>query len=172
MITFIVGGVRSGKSSYGEQLALKGKGRKVYIATAIPFDGEMKKRIDQHIEDRGKAFLTFESPFGLEDVVKDLSFGDVVLLDCLTVLVNNMIYKKQEEIPEKIIRWMKEIHHKTGNLILVSNDIFKETKDSYSEETLDYLKVLGMVHKQVAKASDVVIEMQFGIKKVWKGDLL
>ena len=63
-ITFVVGGARSGKTRYAEQLA-KGVKRKTYIATALPFDEEMRERIRLHQDRRGEGWVTIETELDL-----------------------------------------------------------------------------------------------------------
>lgn len=92
-IILVTGGARSGKSGYSESLA-KNLGENIlYIATAIPFDGEMKNRIAKHQKTRPKSWETYE---GYEDLYKKiLTCGekyDGILLDCITVMITNIMF--------------------------------------------------------------------------------
>lgn len=92
-IILITGGARSGKSSYAENMA-KVYGEKVlYIATAIPYDEEMRERIMKHKEARPANWHTYEGYKNLKSVFEknDLNF-EVVLLDCITVMVTNLMF--------------------------------------------------------------------------------
>ena len=100
-ITFILGGARSGKSRHAVQLA-KGTGKKtVFIATAVAFDDEMKRRIAMHKTERPPDWVTIDEPKAVSSVVKSLGpeFGTVVI-DCLTLLISNHLMEDQdEEVP-------------------------------------------------------------------------
>ena len=65
-ITFLTGGCRSGKSRYALELAEKIiDNTKIFIATCMPFDEEMKQRGARHQKDRGKSWITLEVPIDL-----------------------------------------------------------------------------------------------------------
>jgi adenosylcobinamide kinase / adenosylcobinamide-phosphate guanylyltransferase len=95
-VTLITGGARSGKSAHALKLArggsAPGAARRFFIATAQPTDVEMEARITHHKEARGADFETIEEPLHLADAVKSLAGrADVVVLDCLTLWVSNMM---------------------------------------------------------------------------------
>ena len=74
-ITLITGGARSGKSSFALSLGLRNYSKRAFIATAVPFDQEMKERISRHREERGDQFHTIEEPIDLPRVLTDLPGG-------------------------------------------------------------------------------------------------
>lgn len=94
-LILVLGGARSGKSSFAETL-VKGTGSKVtgskvtYIATCQALDGEMAERIQLHQERRPAGWVTVEEPLQVADRLLELD-SDVVLLDCLTLLVTNLL---------------------------------------------------------------------------------
>jgi adenosylcobinamide kinase/adenosylcobinamide-phosphate guanylyltransferase len=95
-ITLITGGARSGKSAHALKLARahsgSGAARRVFIATALPTDLEMEARIAHHKEARGADFETIEEPLHLAGAVKSLAGrADVVVIDCLTLWVSNLM---------------------------------------------------------------------------------
>lgn len=168
MRILIIGGVRSGKSKFAEELVSKSI-KPVYIATAIPFDSEMKKRIEKHKKDRMDKWITIEATYGFNDIEHtDTS----ALLECLTVFVSNLQYTQSEKFNVNIIvKEIIDLESKFKDLIVVSNDIFSGYYLNYSDLTLEYLKILSEVHKLVAERFDVVIEMKYGIEKIIKGEL-
>jgi len=134
MLTLILGGARSGKSSFAEKIAQKKGGNEVsYVATAEARDEEMKKRIKKHKNMRNSNWQTIEEPLFLGEVLSSLSPGKVVLVDCITIFITNHIFlneNKNEKIDysskeEKIIEEIEKIIEQSKNkdVILVSNEI-------------------------------------------------
>lgn len=99
-IIYFTGGSRSGKSSQAEKYILKkGYQNKIYIATAIPFDNEMKMRVKKHQEQRGESWITIEAYKNLKNKVEETEFEKeecVILLDCLTNMVSNLMIMEKE----------------------------------------------------------------------------
>ncbi|MBD3832513.1 MAG: bifunctional adenosylcobinamide kinase/adenosylcobinamide-phosphate guanylyltransferase [Brevundimonas sp.] len=94
-ITLVLGGARSGKSAFAqkqaEQAAAKTGRPPLMIATAEPFDDEMRDRIDRHRDERGEAWRTLEAPLNLAAAVRDLTAEDIVVVDCLTLWLSNQM---------------------------------------------------------------------------------
>ena len=91
-ITFILGGSRSGKSSFALDCASKLRGSKAFIATAQAFDEEMKERIERHKKERSADWKTFEEPTALPQILSRISEDhDVIIVDCLTLWLSNLI---------------------------------------------------------------------------------
>ena len=93
-LILVLGGARSGKSSYAEKLAA-GLGQQVlYVATAQAGDDEIRDRVAQHQGARPSSWRTVEAPTGVGPAVRvalAAQPADVVLVDCLTLLVTNRI---------------------------------------------------------------------------------
>lgn len=102
MIEFVIGGARSGKSRYAEQLAgawcEAGAGRRViYVATAEPRDEEMAQRIVHHQARRPASWGLIESPIALASTLRDAARPDTLLLvDCLTLWLSNLIFSRPQ----------------------------------------------------------------------------
>ncbi|MEW5872494.1 MAG: bifunctional adenosylcobinamide kinase/adenosylcobinamide-phosphate guanylyltransferase [Chloroflexota bacterium] len=91
-LTLILGGARSGKSTYAEKLAARLGPRLAYIATAQPLDGEMATRIAAHRARRPPDWITLEIPSGVARSLQSRPLEvDGILLDCLTLLVSNLL---------------------------------------------------------------------------------
>jgi adenosylcobinamide kinase/adenosylcobinamide-phosphate guanylyltransferase len=92
-IVFITGGARSGKSVYALSRAQMLSGEKAFIATAQALDDEMKIRIEAHKKERGNTFDTYEEPIKIAELVETLKHRyDVMLIDCLTLWLSNVMY--------------------------------------------------------------------------------
>lgn len=138
-IILVTGGARSGKSSFAEKMCENIGTEIAYIATAIPFDDGMLDRIKKHREQRPSEWETFEISRNIDKNIKDISLKkDTVLLDCITVLVNNIMFEEDvnwdncshdviDEIEEKIkveIKALIEAVKNTNlNFIMVTNEV-------------------------------------------------
>lgn len=103
-LTFLLGGARSGKSSYAQELASKNGGSVLYVATATAGDDEMKARIDAHRAERPSGWRTLEVPLNVGEAIQkslEESPADVILLDCMTLLATNVILQLPETATER-----------------------------------------------------------------------
>ena len=101
-VTLVTGGARSGKSRYALELASEAQ-NPVFVATASVMDKEMELRVAKHQEERLGRFVTLEEQTDLAGVFSRLPSGTgVVLVDCLTLWLNNLLYYngEQPEYPE------------------------------------------------------------------------
>ena len=126
-VYYVTGGARSGKSSFALQLAASYQ-NKVFLATAEPFDDEMRNRIGKHQEERGAHFTTIEEPLSLALALQKLPAGtDVVLLDCLTVWAGNLMHYGEGggegEIDRQIELFLEALRQPPCDIILVSNEV-------------------------------------------------
>ncbi len=174
-LTFIIGGARSGKSIYAERLAAQNGRRVLYIATAQPLDDEMEKRIAAHREKRPAAWETLELP---TEVGKHLLAAhpqtDVILVDCLTLLVSNLVLQAAPDIDhpdEQAARTLVEaetedlldaIESIPTEWIIVSNEVGQGLVPPYPAGRV-YRDVLGWANQRLAQKADEVIWMVAGI---------
>jgi adenosylcobinamide kinase/adenosylcobinamide-phosphate guanylyltransferase len=122
-VTLVLGGARSGKSSYAEQLAEGGPGACVYLATATAGDAEMAARIARHQQRRGARWRTVEAPLDLASALSASATAEaVVLVDCLTLWLSNILFEELdvENECEKLIETLPGL---AGPVILVSNEV-------------------------------------------------
>lgn len=171
----IIGGSKSGKSNIGENIALLlGDGKAIYVATMKPYDDEDEKRIENHITNRyGLEFTTIEQFINLDEISNHIKEDDTVLIDSLTSLLTNEMFKKNDIIKTpslKIINDIKKIIDKAKNVIIVSDYIFNDSIE-YDEISENYKKELGKINFKLAKICDTVVECSFFNKKIHKGDI-
>lgn len=94
-LILVTGGARSGKSTFAEETVKKLGNNIIYIATSIPFDDEMKDRIKKHRAQRPSSWETIEAYKNLDTHLQSRLEGtDAVLLDCITVMVSNLMLEK------------------------------------------------------------------------------
>jgi len=88
----VLGGTRSGKSRFAEEVASQLGDRVLFVATGEALDEEMRLRIEDHRQSRHPGWRTIEAPIGVGRRIQE-EFGDaqVVIVDCLTLLVSNVI---------------------------------------------------------------------------------
>jgi adenosylcobinamide kinase/adenosylcobinamide-phosphate guanylyltransferase len=126
-ITLITGGARSGKSSFALSLGIKNYSKRAFIATAVPFDQEMKERVSRHRQERGDQFHTIEEPIELPRVLTALPDGtEVGIVDCLTVWLGNLYHQFQEEeeaVGVQVDAFLDHLDHPVCDLILVTNEV-------------------------------------------------
>jgi len=169
-ITFIVGGARSGKSSYALKLAEKSK-RVAFIATGLGFDKEMKERISIHKKIRPSHWETFEEPKRLSNILKKIHIKpQVVIIDCLTLLVSNLLLKgtSREKIEEEIKKAIKVLKSAKYKSIIVSNEVGLGIVPQ-SKLGRDFRDLAGKINQITAKESDDVFFMTSGLPLKIKG---
>ncbi len=120
--TLVLGGARSGKSVYAENLVLASDKPKVYIATGQAFDDEMVERIDEHKARRGSEWRTIEAPLDVCGAIVNQCESTSVLFDCMTLWISNLMADERD-----IVREVEQLCDVIGNLkcdlTIVSNEV-------------------------------------------------
>ncbi|MGF1628319.1 MAG: bifunctional adenosylcobinamide kinase/adenosylcobinamide-phosphate guanylyltransferase [Kiloniellaceae bacterium] len=122
-VTLVLGGARSGKSTYAERLAEGCAGACVYLATATAGDGEMAERIARHRQRRGQRWRTREAPLDLVGALETAAVPEaVVLVDCLTIWLSNVLLADLdvESHCESLISALPRL---AGPVIFVANEV-------------------------------------------------
>ena len=120
-VTLILGGARSGKSRFAESLARGFEGRKTYIATAEPFDDEMRQRIAKHRDDRaGDGWETVEAPLDPGTAIRQAE--GLVLMDCVTVWLGNLVHHERD-LRAEVSGLSAALQEAQARIILVSNEV-------------------------------------------------
>src|SRR6266851_4323448 len=187
-LVLIIGGARSGKSSFAEQLAASSGRPVAFIATATAGDDEMRERIARHRASRPRQWHTLEEPLDLSGAARRASeLSDVLLLDCVTLWLGNVLSQaskqhekdyKEEEVEElslpgrlfdesalkeieALLTVVKELAQ-GKTLIVVTNEVGLGIVPAYPLGRL-YRDTLGYVNQQLARAADRVYLMVAGI---------
>jgi adenosylcobinamide kinase / adenosylcobinamide-phosphate guanylyltransferase len=121
--TLVLGGARSGKSVFAEQLIDHSNLTRIYLATATADDTEMKLRIAQHRTRRGDGWTTVEEPLALVDALtRESTRGRAVLVDCLTLWLSNiMMAERDPEIEAR--RLTRFLGVASYPIVFVSNEV-------------------------------------------------
>lgn len=165
----ILGGARSGKSGLAETLASTAESV-TYIATATAFDAEMTERIKQHQQQRPQDWSVLECPLLLAEALQQLSgSGQTVLVDCLTLWLNNQLYHYPEQDFALIRHQLADaVHQFQGELILVSNEVGMGLVP-IGELNRIFVDQQGWLNQQLAKVCDEVIFVAAGLPLYLKG---
>lgn len=122
-ITVILGGARSGKSSFAEKLAENSGKDLFYIATAEAFDDEMTDRIHIHRSRRNDRWQTLEEPLEIVRLIEETASPDrIVLIDCLTLWLSNIMCAERDVLPY-LVSLISCLENVKGPVILVSNEV-------------------------------------------------
>lgn len=122
-LTLVLGGARSGKSTFAEALAEAGGGKRLYVATARVLDSEMAERVRSHRERRGEGWETIEAP-GLDSSTISAAGHDVILIDCLTLwLADRLEASEDEEILDMAEDLARVCASSPSSVIAVSNEV-------------------------------------------------
>jgi adenosylcobinamide kinase/adenosylcobinamide-phosphate guanylyltransferase len=120
----VLGGARSGKSSFAERLATESGLAVVYVATATAGDSEMAERIAMHRAQRPAAWRTLELPTGIADgVAADLSEGVIIAVEDLTFLLSNLMADDESQAESHAIAEVTALLALPADIILVSNEV-------------------------------------------------
>jgi adenosylcobinamide kinase/adenosylcobinamide-phosphate guanylyltransferase len=121
--TLVLGGARSGKSAFAERLAAETGLLRHYIATGRAFDEEMRSRIDSHRQSRGSLWTTHEEPLDLVGCLRRVdAAGSVVLVDCLTLWVTNLMLEERD-VADEAARLVASLSDLRAAVIFVSNEV-------------------------------------------------
>ncbi len=167
----IVGGARSGKSSYGETLVASFSSPRIYLATAEVTDDEMARRILLHRKGReGRFDRTIEEPLEIARVLSEADEG-VVFLDCLTVFLGNLLYHEgKKDSYRQLDELYHAIEHRKVPLIIISN-LLGEGLVPADADSRFYRDMHGWMNQRVASLASDVVRMTCGIPQAIKGSL-
>ena len=168
-LTLVIGGARSGKSAFAEQL-ITGSGRpRRYIATAEAWDEEMRDRITRHRQDRGTGWITVEAPLDLAAALAGARPEEAVLVDCATLWLTNHLLAEHDlaaettgllaaltTCPAPIVI----VSNETGWGIVPENALARRFRDEQ-----------GRLNQRLAAASALVVTVIAGLPMVLKGQL-
>lgn len=176
-LTLILGGARSGKSNYAEALAPRLGRRVLYVATAEALDEEMRARVAAHRARRPAGWMTLEVPLAVGAALEsspEVAGTDVILLDCLSLLVSNVLLSRGPEAPEPDVEtamgWVRAevdgllaARERLGaHLVVVSNEVGLGVVPAYPLGRT-YRDCLGWANQALARVARQVILMVAGL---------
>jgi adenosylcobinamide kinase / adenosylcobinamide-phosphate guanylyltransferase len=172
-VTLILGGVRSGKSSYALQLAAQAQSV-TFLATAEHRDDEeMRRKIDRHRAERPQHWTTVEEPLNLGPAIASISQSDLIVVDCLTLYAGKLLEVHGEHMPAisaNISAACAAIEAVSCPIVLVSNEVGSGVVPPF-ELGRRYRDLLGEINQRVATIADRVFLMVAGLPLALKGSL-
>ena len=170
-VTLVLGGVRSGKSRYGQRLAERA-GEVVFVATAQSrADEEMRLKIERHRSDRPAAWRTVEERLELGAVIDREGSGcDLLLIDCLTMFAANLLEAEpgagvRAEGP--IAEMCAALGRARCDVVLISNEVGSGVVPAFALGR-QFRDLLGEINQRVAAMADEVVLMVAGLPLMLK----
>jgi adenosylcobinamide kinase/adenosylcobinamide-phosphate guanylyltransferase len=183
-VTLVIGGARSGKSSFAEKLC-KDTGENIcYIATAKAIDSDMEDRIKKHQASRPKEWDTIEKYYNFNELSENILFSnaDTFLLDCITIMITNIMFDRQTDydncsneildeveqtIKNEISKLLYVMKSNSKNLIIVSNEVGMGLVPSYRLGSI-FRDIAGRMNQYIAKEADEVYNVICGLPQKLK----
>lgn len=177
-MVLVLGGARSGKSTFAQEMAAARGGRVTYIATAGAGDPEMEARIRAHRASRPEHWRTLEAPAALAETLASCrGEAEVILVDCLTVYLSNFILGRlgpvddgdpvipaglEESIMEETAKIIAAARALPALVILVANEAGQGVVPPYRLGRF-FRDTAGRANQRFAKAADRVYLIQCGL---------
>jgi adenosylcobinamide kinase/adenosylcobinamide-phosphate guanylyltransferase len=174
-LILVLGGARSGKSSFAQNLAMRLSDEVIYIATGQAFDNEMQRRIDNHRKERPGSWRTIERPQKIAQLFEaQPPQTPVVLLDCITLLTTNLLLDASQDenspdeiaaaaaVEAEIAALLDVVRQGEAVWIVVSNEVGLGLVPAYPLGRI-YRDLLGRANQRLASAADEVYFMVAGI---------
>jgi adenosylcobinamide kinase/adenosylcobinamide-phosphate guanylyltransferase len=163
-IVLVGGGVRTGKSRFALQRARSLGRRRVFVATAQALDGEMADRIADHARTRGADFRTIEEPLAVPETLLAVRDADVVVIDCLTLWLSNILggpageapdveERLADDVEERLAALVAALARRAFHAVIVTNEVGMGLVPS-TPLGRRFRDVAGMAHQRLAEIAD------------------
>lgn len=169
-IILATGGARSGKSGYTQSLAESLPGKRAFVATCpapSEADLEMQQRVNRHQQDRrGADWKTIEEEVDLQRVLRGYPEVDVLLIDCLTLWLSNLMHHRQELSEDALTGICDELielsRQRRGTVIFVTNEVGSGVVPA-NALARKFRDLSGRCNQAIAKGADEVIFFSCGL---------
>ena len=165
-VTLLLGGARSGKSHYAQQLGQQVE-RVVFVATARAGDDEMRRKIDLHRSSRPQHWQTVEEPLALAETILHHGPGcDLLIIDCLTFFAANVLEAGSDE-SGLVDALCAALQSPPCSVVLVSNEVGMGVVPEYASGR-HFRDLLGEMNQRVAQVASEVLLLVAGLPLVLK----
>lgn len=170
-VVLVLGGARSGKSSWALRYVERNYRSRFFLATAEVLDDEMAERVRLHRESRGPEWTLLEEPLDLPGALRTrCSLADAVLVDCLTVWLSNVMLKEgRDRVPFYRENFLETIAVRTTSVVLVSNEVGMGVVPEHRLGRA-FRDEAGALNQAVAQIADRVVFLAAGLPVWLKGE--
>lgn len=166
-LTLVLGGARSGKSSYAEGLISALPGPWAYVATAEAFDEEMHQRIAYHQARRGLDWVQYETPLDIAATLSGDAADQPCLVDCLTLWLSNLMHAERD-IARETSSLVDALSKRSAPCIMVSNEVgLGIVPDNALARR--FRDEAGWLNQRIAAVADCVVFVAAGLPMTLKG---
>jgi len=166
----VLGGARSGKTTFAERLTMRSGHRPAYLATAQALDAEMRDRVESHRRSRASHFATIEEPIALSKaLITAAAHHDVIMVDCLTLWITNLLVAGEDvaHAVDELLATLMELQD--VKIVLVSNEVgLGIVPDNAMART--FRDLAGAAHQRLAELCDDVYFIVAGLPLTLKGE--
>ncbi len=166
-VTLVLGGARSGKSRYAEELITALPAPWNYLATAEAFDDEMRERIKEHQARRVSGWVTHDAPLDLSAAIDNASSDAPVLIDCLTLWLTNLVLGSHD-IDASTAAVLQSLAQRTALTVIVSNEVGLGIVPN-NALARQFRDEAGRLNQRIAAVAGRVVFMAAGLPLVMKG---
>lgn len=168
-LTLVIGGAASGKSRFAEGLCERSGGAKIYIATAQVFDAEMGAKVAKHRAQRGDSWTTIETPIDLYPALASATTQDIVLLDCATLWLTNVILG-EHDLEAATERLLASLATCVAPVVIVSNEVGQGIVPD-NALSRKFRAAQGQLNQALAARAGLVVAVMAGLPLPLKGAL-
>lgn len=169
-LTLVLGGAASGKSSFAEGVVAKTGRNRVYIATAQAFDAEMAEKISEHRKSRGAGWRTLEAPQDVSAALEQVDARDVVLLDCATLWLSNVMLAEEKETEIAVEELFEALENCPAPVVVVSNETGMGIVPEHRLGRA-FRNAQGRLNQRLAARAEAVVFVAAGLPMFLKGGL-
>ena len=166
-LTLVLGGAASGKSRFAEQLCQHSGLTKLYVATAQVYDDEMAQKVAKHLTQRGTGWKTVEAPVDVGAALAQATPTDVVLLDCATLWLTNVILGEYD-LEAEITRLMAALANCAAPVVVVSNEVGQGIVPD-NALSRRFRNAQGGLNQTIAAQANLVVAVMAGLPLTLKG---
>lgn len=163
MIELVLGGARSGKSSYAEKQAIAGAKQRYYLATGQALDAEMQQRIARHQQDRDDQWITLEEPINIANTLKQHDSSEhCLVIDCLTLWLTNCLLADETCWATQKSALLSTLPQLQADVILVGNEVGLGIVP-YDALSRRFVDEAGWLHQAIASLANKVTFVAAGL---------
>ncbi len=169
-LVLVLGGARSGKSSWALRYTREHYNSRIFLATAEVLDEEMAERVRLHRESRGPGWKVVEEPLKIAEALEIACEGaDAVIIDCMTVWLSNVLLKMGEEhVAACQDQLMRAFSGRDSAIIVVANEVGTGIVPVHALGR-KFRDLAGLLNQKIAAKADRVVLMVAGLPMCLKG---